>query len=237
MTQTTRTDGRAQDAIRPTRITPDYSPYAEGSALIEMGNTHVLCNASLENNVPRWLKGKQQGWITAEYGMLPRATHQRTRREATLGRPSPRSQEIGRLIGRALRQMVDLSVLGERTLYVDCDVLLADGGTRCAAITGAAVACALALRRAGICDFTQVAAVSVGLQAGDAFLDLCYEEDSCFDTDCNFVMDAKGRLVEIQGTAERAPFEVSALLEMTHLAQIGITRLIALQDDALACAQ
>src|SRR5678816_936414 len=208
-----RAGGRRADELRALTITRHYTKHAEGSVLIEAGETRVLCTASVEEAVPQFLKGKGQGWLTAEYGMLPRATNTRTRREAAEGRQSGRTQEIQRLIGRSLRAVVDLAALGERTIRIDCDVLQADGGTRCASITGAYVALADAIawcraRRAlagePLLDF--VAAVSVGVIAGTPLLDLDYAEDSGCDTDMNVVMTAAGAFVEVQGTAEGAPF-------------------------------
>jgi ribonuclease PH len=236
----TRAAGRAADALRPVRFTRGYTRHAEGSVLAEFGETRVLCTVSVENRVPAFLKDKGRGWLTAEYGMLPRATHTRGEREAARGRQSGRTQEIQRLIGRALRAVVDLGALGERTLQVDCDVLQADGGTRTAAITGAFVAVHDALgwmRREGLLaalpvrDF--VAAVSVGLSAGTALLDLDYAEDSSCDTDMNVVMTGAGRFVEVQGTAEGEPFARAQMDALLALAERGIRELVAHQKRAL----
>jgi ribonuclease PH len=236
-----RSGGRLANELRPLRFTRGYTKHAEGSVLVEMGETRVLCTASVEDGVPAFMKGRGEGWLTAEYGMLPRATHTRSRREASEGRQSGRSQEIQRLIGRSLRAVTDLSALGERTLKIDCDVLQADGGTRCASITGACVAVADAMawgRARGLLaadalrDF--VAAVSVGIVAGQPVLDLDYAEDSGCDTDMNVVMTGSGGFVELQGTAEGAPFtrdEVDALLA---LAGGGIRDIVAAQKAALA---
>jgi ribonuclease PH len=236
-----RSGGRAAGALRPVRFQRGYTMHAEGSVLVEFGATRVLCTASVEEKVPAFLKGKGGGWVTAEYGMLPRATNTRGAREAASGRQSGRTQEIQRLIGRSLRAVTDLAALGERQVTVDCDVLQADGGTRCAAITGSMLAlsdaCA-ALRSRGLLasdplrDF--VAAVSVGVVDGRAVLDLDYAEDSACDTDMNVVMTGSGGLVELQGTAEGAPFTRAQLAEMLDLAQAGIHELIGLQRAALA---
>jgi ribonuclease PH len=239
-----RLDGRAPDALRPIRITRRYTRYAEGSVLVEFGETRVLCTASVEDRVPGFLKGKGQGWLTAEYGMLPRATHTRSDREAARGKQSGRTQEIQRLIGRSLRSVFDLGALGERTLTLDCDVLQADGGTRTAGITGAFVAAHDAITASlasgmlatnPVRDF--VAAVSVGLKDGVALLDLDYGEDSSCDTDMNVVMTGGGGIVEVQGTAEGAPFTRSQLDGMIDLAGRGIGRLIEAQRLALATGQ
>jgi ribonuclease PH len=237
---TARPSGRRADQLRPLRITRSYTRHAEGSVLIEAGDTRVLCTASVEEGVPSFLKGKGQGWLTAEYGMLPRATNTRMRREAAEGRQSGRTLEIQRLIGRSLRAVTDLARLGERTLKVDCDVLQADGGTRCASITGAyvAVADAIAWCRAQglvtgepLCDF--VAAVSVGVVDGVPVLDLDYAEDSACDTDMNVVMTGAGGFVELQGTAEGAPFTRAEMDALVGLAERGIRELIAAQKAAL----
>ncbi len=234
----TRLDGRPADALRPTRITPGVLDYAEGSALIEVGRTRVLCAASVENRVPPFLLGQGQGWITAEYALLPRSTLTRTPRER--GQVGGRTMEIQRLIGRSLRAVTDLAALGERTITVDCDVLQADGGTRTAAITGAYVALALALdrlRRDGGLAIsplrTAVAAVSVGVVDGELLLDLCYEEDSRAAVDCNVVWTADGRLVEVQGTAEGDPFDRAALDALLDLAWRGVQCLFVLQAHAI----
>ena len=235
-----RHDGRAAGALRPLRIRRHYTRHAEGSVLIECGNTHVLCTVSVEDGVPAFLRGKGQGWLTAEYGMLPRSTHTRTRREAAEGRQSGRTQEIQRLIGRSLRAVVDLAALGERTLRIDCDVLQADGGTRCASITGACVAVADAIAWCGARKLVKgrvlrdmVAAVSVGVVGGQPVLDLDYAEDSSCDTDMNVVMTGSGGFVEVQGTAEGAPFSRADLDAMTRLAEAGIAELVRHQKLAL----
>jgi ribonuclease PH len=236
-----RASGRRADELRPVRITRRYTRHAEGSVLIECGHTRVLCTVSVEPDVPGFLKGRGQGWITAEYGMLPRATNTRMRREAAEGRQSGRTQEIQRLIGRSLRAVADLGALGERSLRVDCDVLQADGGTRCAAITGAWVALhdAIAWCKAqglvtGEPLIDSVAAVSVGIVNGTPALDLDYAEDSACDTDMNVVMTGRGGIVEIQGTAERAPFTRDEMDALVSLAEGGIYALIAAQKQALA---
>ncbi len=235
-----RSSGRHADALRPLRVTRHYTKHAEGSVLIEVGDTKVLCTASVEDGVPSFLKGKGQGWLTAEYGMLPRATNTRTRREAADGRQSGRTQEIQRLIGRSLRAVTDLAALGERTIKIDCDVLQADGGTRCASITGACVAlhdaaawCKARRLVAGnpLTDF--VAAVSVGVVDGVALLDLDYAEDSACDTDMNVVMTGAGGFVEVQGTAEGAPFTRAEMDALLALAEKGVRALIAAQKAAL----
>ena len=235
-----RTDGRSADELRAVRLTPGYLPYAEGSALIEMGQTRVICSASVEERVPPFLRNRGQGWITAEYAMLPRATLQRTSREIGRGGPSGRTHEIQRLIGRSLRAIVDMSLLGERTITLDCDVLQADGGTRTAAITGAYVAFALAARRllrSGKISRTpiinQVAAVSVGIVGGTPLLDLKYDEDSRAEVDMNIVCTGDGRFVEVQGTAEGDPFGREEMDQLLALATLGIERLIRLQRDVL----
>ena len=236
-----RTDGRRVDELRTVRITPGYVPYAEGSALIEMGQTRVICSASVEERVPPFLRNRGQGWITAEYAMLPRATFQRTQRETGRGGPSGRTHEIQRLIGRSLRAVADMTVMGERTITLDCDVLQADGGTRTAAITGAYVAFALAARRllrAGKIArnpiINQVAAVSVGIVNRVPLLDLKYDEDSKAEVDMNIVCTGDNRFVEVQGTAEGAPFGREEMDQLLALAALGIERLIRIQQDALA---
>ena len=238
-----RSDGRAATALRPVRFTRRYTSHAEGSVLVEMGETRVLCTASVEEKVPSFLKGKGQGWITAEYGMLPRATHTRGAREASAGKQSGRTQEIQRLIGRSLRAVTDMAALGERQVSIDCDVLQADGGTRCASITGSMVALADAvawLRGRGaitadpLRDF--VAAVSVGIVNGEPMLDLDYSEDSSCDTDMNVVMTASGGIVEIQGTAEKVPFTRAQMDRLLELASSGIAQLVTLQRKALAAS-
>ncbi len=231
-----RPSGRRAGPQRPIRIVRRYAKHAEGSVVIGMGDTHVLCTASVEESVPAFLKGKGRGWLTAEYGMLPRATNTRTRREAADGKQSGRTQEIQRLIGRSLRAIADLGALGERTVKIDCDVLQADGGTRCASITGACVALADAIAwcRARelvtgnvLSDF--VAAVSVGVVGGTPVLDLDYAEDSGCDTDMNVVMTGSGGFVEVQGTAEGAPFSREQMDTLVALAERGIRELIAQQ--------
>ena len=237
---TPRPDGRGPQEMRPVSIETGVQKHAEGSALIALGGTRVLCSASVEDRVRPFLKGTGSGWVTAEYGMLPRATHTRSAREAAAGRQGGRTHEIQRLIGRSLRSVTALRGLGERTITLDCDVIEADGGTRCAAITGACVALALALARLvrqGILPRwplrETVAAVSVGVCAGQPVLDLAYEEDSEADVDCNIVGTASGLFVEIQGTAERRPFSEERLTELLALARTGLTRLAALQEEVL----
>jgi len=234
---------RPQEALRPVRFHRNFTRHAEGSVLVEMGFTRVLCTASVEEKVPPFLKGKGRGWVTAEYGMLPRATHTRGAREAASGKQSGRTQEIQRLIGRSLRSITNLEVLGERQVTIDCDVLQADGGTRCASITGAMVALADAvavLRKQGVIaqdpirDF--VAAVSVGIVEGAVLLDLDYAEDSSGATDMNVVMTGSGRFVEVQGTAEGEPFTREQLSRLLDLASQGVAQLIQLQRSALSQA-
>ena len=239
-----RTDGRAPDELRPARITPGYLPYAEGSVLIEMGNTRVVCSASLEDRVPPFLRNAGQGWLTAEYAMLPRATQTRTGREIGRGGPSGRTHEIQRLIGRSLRAIADMKALGERTITLDCDVLQADGGTRTAAITGAYVAFALAsqhLLKLGKITrpltTSQVAAVSVGIVDGVPLLDLKYDEDSRAEVDMNVVCTGDGRFIELQGTAEREPFSRAQMDELVTLGTRGIETLIGMQKQIIAEAQ
>ncbi len=231
-----RSDGRKPNDLRPLRITPEVIRHAEGSAQIEMGNTRVLCTASVEPGVPKWLMGSGEGWITAEYGMLPRSTHTRINREKAAN--SGRSQEISRLIGRSLRSAVDLKLLGEKQITIDCDVLQADGGTRTAAITGGFVALALALKF--LKDQNQlsqiplknyVSAVSVGILQNELLLDLNYDEDSACGTDMNFVMTNKQHFVEVQGTAEGHPFSKNQMDEMTHLANLGCQSLFEKQAE------
>lgn len=236
-----RPSGRRPEQLRQVKITRDYTCHAEGSVLIEFGNTKVLCTASVENSVPRFLRGSGQGWVTAEYGMLPRSTNSRMGREAVRGKQSGRTQEIQRLIGRSLRAAVDLQQLKENTIHIDCDVIQADGGTRTASITGACVALVDAIRHlqrqkiiTGDPLIGMVAAVSVGVYKGTPVLDLDYDEDSNADTDMNIVMDANGGYIEIQGTAEEAPFNAEALNEMLQLANKGIADLIRVQKMALA---
>jgi len=242
VTRTTpRPDGRKPAEMRPVTIETGVSRHAEGSALIALGDTRVLCTASIEERVPAFLKNTGSGWVTAEYGMLPRATHTRSAREAATGKQGGRTQEIQRLIGRSLRSITELRGLGERTLVLDCDVLQADGSTRCAAITGACVALAIAagtlVKKGAVPRWPlreTVAAVSVGLCAGQAVLDLAYVEDSEADVDCNVVGTASGAFVEIQGTAERRPFSEEQLLEFLALALKGLKKLHAVQTEALA---
>ena len=235
-----RFDGRANDELRPVRITPNYLAYAEGSALIEAGDTRVLCAATVEDKVPPFLSGRGQGWVTAEYSLLPRSTQTRTTREAATGRLQGRTQEIQRLIGRSLRAVMDMNALGERTITVDCDVIQADGGTRCAAITGAYVALNLAIQHllsTGAITRTPirsaVAAVSVGIVDGQEMLDLAYIEDSSAWADFNVVMLPGNRFVEVQGTAERSPFTQDAMTRLLGLAQEGIEQLFAAQKAVL----
>src|SRR5512140_2102802 len=235
-----RPSGRAPDQMRELRFEPGFTRHAEGSCLVSFGDTRVLCTASVEEKVPPFLRGKGQGWVTAEYGMLPRATHTRGNREAARGKQSGRTQEIQRLIGRALRAVIDLPALGEHTIHVDCDVLQADGGTRTASITGAYVAVhdavALLLAR-GLIPSTPlrdfVAAVSVGMYQGEPVLDLDYAEDSACDTDMNVVMTGSGGFVEVQGTAEGAPFSRAEMDTLLQIAQTGIAQLVAAQKQAL----
>lgn len=237
----TRPSARSADQLRPIHMQRHYTKHAEGSVLISFGDTKVLCNASVENRVPGFLRGKGEGWITAEYGMLPRATHDRNNREASSGKQGGRTLEIQRLIGRALRNCVDRKKLGERTITLDCDVLQADGGTRTAAITGAFVALQDAIQ--GLLDkglltenpiIGSVAAVSVGIYQGTAVLDLDYAEDSQCDTDMNVVMDGNGGFIEVQGTAEGVAFSRTQLNELLALAESGITELMHLQQAARA---
>ena len=238
-----RPSGRRADELRPIRITRGYTRHAEGSALIEFGNTHVLCNATVEERVPAWLRNSGRGWVTAEYGMLPRATHSRSDREAVRGKQQGRTQEIQRLIGRSLRAAVNLEALGERRIILDCDVLQADGGTRTAAVTGAYVALVDALeglRRRGRLKgrplIGHVAAVSVGIYRGAPVLDLDYAEDAEAETDMNVVMNEAGGFIELQGTAEGHAFRPDELNHMTALASKGIMELIELQKAALAAS-
>jgi ribonuclease PH len=235
-----RKDGRGPGELRPVKLTTGYLKHAEGSCLVEIGDTRVVCAASFEDKVPPFLKGKGEGWVTAEYGMLPRATTTRTPREVARGAPSGRTHEIQRLIGRSLRAVVDLKALGERTVWIDCDVLQADGGTRCASITGAFVALVEGLRQrrrggaiADIPVLDYVAAVSVG-KVGDAILlDLNYEEDSTAHVDMNIVKTGRGRFVEVQGTAEGRPFSDEELAALMAAADAGIRELVAIQKKAL----
>ncbi len=238
MNESIRSDARDAEELRPTRLTPDYLLHAEGSVLIEAGRTRVICTASVEDRVPPFLRGSGKGWITAEYGMLPRATTTRVTREASKGKVSGRTQEIQRLIGRSLRAVSQLEALGERTIWIDCDVIQADGGTRTASITGGFVALVLALqkmREASIIDSMPVqdyvAATSVGIVGGTPILDLAYEEDSSADVDMNVVKTGDGRFIEVQGTAEMEPFGRDALDRLLELADIGTRHLIDLQRD------
>ncbi len=236
-----RTDGRAADALREVKITRNFLPHAEGSAMIEFGATRVICAASVEEGVPPFLRGKGNGWVTAEYSMLPRATHVRSPRESTRGKVGGRTHEIQRLIGRSLRSVTDLTLLGERTILIDCDVIQADGGTRTASITGAYVALVDALRlleARGTIETTPVreavAAVSTGIVNGVPLLDLNYEEDSGAEVDMNFVMTSSNRFVEVQGTAEGKPFTIAEMDIMRSMAVSGIARLFEIQEKALA---
>ncbi len=236
-----RPSGRAADAIRSVSFTPDYTIHAEGSVLAEFGDTRVLCTATIEDRVPPWMRGKGSGWVTGEYGMLPRATHTRSAREAARGKQSGRTMEISRLIGRSLRAITDLDALGERTVTLDCDVLQADGGTRTASISGAYIALALAMQRMAATKklkknplHGQVAAVSVGIYRGVAVLDLDYVEDSQAETDMNVVMNDAGRFIEVQGTAEGHAFSQEELTEMMALAKSGIEHIVKLQNEVLA---
>ena len=236
-----RPSQRQSDQLRLVRLTRNFTRHAEGSVLVEMGDTQVLCTASVEENVPPFLRGKGRGWVTAEYGMLPRATHTRSAREAAKGKQTGRTQEIQRLIGRALRAVVDLKALGERQITLDCDVLQADGGTRCASITGAWVAlydaCEKLVTSGRLAENPvrdHVAAISVGIYKGSPVLDLDYPEDSDCDTDMNVVMTGSGGIVEIQGTAEGEPFTRQQMNALTDLAEAGIRQLIAAQETALS---
>jgi ribonuclease PH len=236
-----RPSQRQSDQLRLVRLTRNFTRHAEGSVLVEMGDTQVLCTASVEENVPPFLRGKGRGWVTAEYGMLPRATHTRSAREAAKGKQTGRTQEIQRLIGRALRSVVDLKALGERQITLDCDVLQADGGTRCASITGAWVAlydaCEKLVTSGKLAENPvrdHVAAISVGIYKGSPVLDLDYPEDSDCDTDMNVVMTGSGGIVEIQGTAEGEPFTRQQMNALTDLAEAGIRQLIAAQETALS---
>ena len=239
-----RADGRAWDELRPVRIVPGFQSFAEGSALIELGETRVLCSVSVEERVPPFLRGEGTGWITAEYSMLPRATATRTPRDSSLGRVAGRSQQIQRLIGRSLRAITDLTALGERTLIIDCDVLQADGGTRTAAITGAYVALHQAvqtLANMGIISSiplkSAVAATSVGIVHSYALLDLCYDEDCNAEVDFNVVMTSQGKFVEVQGTAEAKPFSKETIDSLISLAENGIGQLFQIQQSALETAK
>jgi len=233
--------GHGAESLRDVRITRDYIKHAEGSVLIEFGDTRVICTASVEDGVPPFLRGKGSGWLTAEYSMLPRATHVRSHRESSKGRVGGRTHEIQRLIGRSLRAVMDLSLLGERTIFMDCDVIQADGGTRTASITGAYVALADAVRKlcsSGVLSGNPlkeaVAAVSTGIVGGEILLDLNYQEDSAAEVDMNFVMTSSERFVEVQGTAESKPFGIEEMDAMRSLAISGIKRLFQIQEEALA---
>lgn len=235
-----RTDGRRPDAIRPVKITRPFLKYADGSVLIEMGETKVICTASVEEKTPPFLRDKGQGWVTAEYAMLPRATHDRTPREASRGKQSGRTLEIQRLVGRALRAVTDLPAMGERTIWIDCDVIQADGGTRTASVTGAFIALAdalaslkkkRALAKIPLTDY--LAAISVGRVRGTSMVDLCYEEDSTAEVDMNLVMTGNGQLVEVQGTAERGLFGKEDLDQFLALGWTGIQQLVKLQRDCV----
>jgi ribonuclease PH len=230
-----RAEGRRPDQLRPVEITPDFLEQPHGSVLFVQGKTRVLCTASVEESVPRWMMGKGSGWITAEYSLLPASTGQRTQREASSGKQKGRTVEIQRLIGRAVRAVTDFKALGERTLWLDCDVLQADGGTRCAAISGAYVAARRALDRFGLSKAMpgSVAAVSLGIVGGELLLDLDYVEDSSADVDLNVVMTGDDRLVEVQATAERVPFARDELDELLELAAKGIARIREAQDTAV----
>ena len=235
-----RSDGRRLDQMRKVRIKTGFLKYAEGSCLIEMGNTHVICSASVEEGVPHFLKGTGKGWVTSEYGMLPRSCRERIHREGSKGRPSGRSQEIQRLIGRSLRSVIDLGGLGERSVWIDCDVIQGDGGTRTAGITGGYIALLLAIQKLqsqGILVKSpikdSIAAISVGIVNGTMRLDLDYEEDSGAGVDMNIVMTGSGKLVEVQGTAELEPFTKKQMNQLLDLATVGIQQLVRLQKQAL----
>ena len=235
-----RSDNRSPDQLRPVKITPEFITTAEGSVLIEVGNTRVICTASIEEAVPQFMRNTGKGWISSEYSMLPRSTLTRTPREVSKGRQSGRTHEIQRLIGRSLRSVADLGKMGERTIWIDCDVIQADGGTRTASITGAFVALRQALEKlveagtlASVPLKDTVAAISVGIVDGEILLDLCYEEDSRADVDMNFVMTGAGKMVEVQATAEHQVFDDSQLSQMLELARKGVQELIAKQQGAL----
>ena len=233
----TRKNNRSNNEMRPLNIEVGVNKHAEGSALIKFGDTHVICTASIENHVPRWMRGSNEGWITAEYGMLPRSTHERMNREAARGKQSGRTMEIQRLIGRSLRQAVDLKYLKDKTINIDCDVIQADGGTRTASISGACVALFAAIKNSHDDQRAikeHVAAISIGLKNGSPLLDLDYEEDSSADTDLNVVMTENGGIIEIQGTAEKNSFTKGQLDEMLESASEGISDIIALQKSCLA---
>ena len=235
-----RPSSRIFDQLRDIEIIPDFLPLAEGSCLVKCGNTHVICTATVDEKVPGWMRNSNKGWVTAEYGMLPRSTAQRMDREAARGKQSGRTQEIQRLIGRALRAVVDMNKLGERQIKIDCDVIQADGGTRTASITGGYVALARAINHLmmiGVLTenplIDSVAAISCGIYKGEAVLDLDYDEDSNAETDANFVLTGNGKIVEIQGTAEEAPFSEEEFIAMFRLAQKGCGELKAAQEDAV----
>jgi ribonuclease PH len=235
-----RSDNRSANQLRPTKLTPNYLPHAEGSVFIEVGRTRVICTASVEDRVPPFLRNTGKGWVTAEYGMLPRATNTRMPREASTGKVGGRTQEIQRLIGRSLRSVTNLHALGEQTIWIDCDVIQADGGTRTASVTGAFVALALALENLRSRDALKtyplsdyVAATSVGIVDGEPLLDLAYEDDSRAEVDMNIIKTGDGRFVEIQGTAEALPFGRDALMVLLDLADVGIGQLIALQREVV----
>jgi len=235
-----RPDNRTPFEMRPVRIATDFLQTAEGSALIEVGNTRVVCAATIEQTIPQFLRGTGRGWVTAEYSMLPRATVTRTPREVSKGRPSGRTHEIQRLIGRSMRSVVDMTLLGERTVILDCDVLQADGGTRTASITGAFVAMGLALKRMLECGAIKknpirdyVAAISTGIVGGEALTDLCYEEDSRAEVDMNVVMTGAGRFVEVQSTAEQTPFDDESMATLLRLARKAIGQLVEIQKGIL----
>ena len=238
-----RNDGRSASTLRPIRITPNYVRHPGGSTLIEWGDTRVICTASLEESVPPFLRDSGRGWVTAEYGMLPGSSQPRITRESSRGKVGGRTHEIQRLIGRSLRAVIDLTRVGQRTVWIDCDVIQADGGTRTASITGAYVALVIALRKllkAGVIAEDPitgaVAAVSAGIVGGESVLDLCYEEDSRADVDMNFVMTGRGEFIEVQGTAEGQPFNRVQLDQLTDLAAAGVTELLSLQQNAIAAA-
>jgi len=235
-----RPSGRAPDQLRKVSLEPGFSRHAEGSCLVKFGDTHVLCTASVDERVPPWMRNTQRGWVTAEYGMLPRSTHTRTDREAARGKQSGRTQEIQRLIGRSMRAVVNLTAMGERQINIDCDVLQADGGTRTASITGSWVALHFAFERlikegklAGSPIIGQVAGVSCGLWQGQAVLDLDYDEDSKAEADANFVLTGTGGIVEVQGTAEKDPFSEAQFVELMELAKKGVVELTRLQRLAI----
>ena len=234
-----RGDGRRPDELRPLEIVPDFLELPHGAVLFSQGRTRVLCTATIDEHVPRWLSGRGLGWMTAEYSLLPASTGERTQREASAGRQKGRTVEIQRLIGRALRAVTDFEALGERTLWLDCDVLQADGGTRCAAISGAYVAAARALDRFGLSRALRdsVAAVSIGVVGGEALLDLDYVEDSSADADLNVVMAGDGRLIEVQATAEREPFSREELEALLDLAAVGIGQIAERQREAVEVAR